>query len=251
MSGEASAIALSGAVLLLAVLLLFLLTRWMGKVEGATFIALILLPIVVYALVSGRLAAFSAPGGWGATFRDAAASEIEPTPILQDAEQLGIVEKGGLAQLADIAEGLDPDLPNALMLRTGADFYQADVIANYIRTLQAVGTATYVVFVDAATGGFVGSANADQILAVLNSDATRSGFMQELRTPGPEPFRGSDFLVRESLRPEDTNTVALEKFLSSGASALVVLNEEGEPVGIVDRNRLMTKLMIELATDEE
>jgi hypothetical protein len=250
MSNEMLAIVSSGAVLLFSVLLLFIVTRVMGKVDGATFVAILVVPVLIYALLSGRLQEFSGPGGWGAKFRTAVADAISITPILEDAQQLSVVEKGGLEQLRSFADTLDPKLPNAVSLRVGAPSYVADVIATYIRTLQGIGSATYVVFVNDATGAFIGSANGAQILALLENPATTGEFMNELQSPGAEPFSRYEFLTRVSLQTSDTNKTALEKFLDSGASALVVVEDGSKPLGIVDRNRLITKLMINLAADE-
>ncbi len=114
--------------------------------------------------------------------------------------------------------------------------------------MQSAGSATYVIFIDFVTKTFVGSANSEQVAALLASDATRDEFMRELEHPGTPPFSRFRFLVRESLAPTDTNTTALDKFLASGAEALVVLDRDGQPTGVVDRNRLMTRLMKTLAT---
>jgi hypothetical protein len=56
------------------------------------------------------------------------------------------------------------------------------------------------------------------------------------------------FLVTESLSPEDSNVVALEKLVNTNADALVIVSDDGRrPIAVVDRNRLVTKLMLKLA----
>ena len=55
-------------------------------------------------------------------------------------------------------------------------------------------------------------------------------------------------LVTESLSPEDSNVVALEKLVNTNADALVIVSDDGRrPIAVVDRNRLVTKLMLKLA----
>jgi hypothetical protein len=251
MSAESLAVVSSGIVLLVALGLLFMLSRAFGKVDGATFIAILLVPLLVYGILSGRLAEFSGPGGWGAKFQAVAEMEIDPTAIVEGAEQLDLVEKGGFDTLRDFAGRLDRKRPNAVSLEVGrSGYYSAEAIQTYIRTLQSAGSATYVIFIDHETKRFIGSANSDQVLALIGSSATRDAFMQELQNPGEgeEPFAEFRFLVRESLTPNDTNSAALDKFLASGAQALVVLDDSGQPSGVVDRDRLMTRLMKTLAT---
>lgn len=240
------------AVLVVAVGVLLVMKRLVGSVDGATFIAVLLIPLIVYAVVSGRVAEFSAPGGWGAKFRSAATSQVESSGIIENVEALQAIEKGGFRELNLAVEQLNPDLPNALTLRVGlSNYYHPDAILRYLKTLMAVGPSTYVVFVANETGGFVGSANASQVVAILEAEPTRDQFMEELVSGGDGAFEELGNLVRQLLKPEDSNSMALQKFLDSNAEALVVVSEDGQkPIGIVDRNRLMTKLMVKLAGDE-
>jgi hypothetical protein len=168
---------------------------------------------------------------------------------VEGAEQLDLVAKGGFDTLREFASRLDRRRPNAVSLEVGrSGYYVPEAIETYIRTLQSVGSATYVIFIDYETKKFIGSANSDQVLALIGSPATRDAFMQELEYPGEEPFAALRFLVQEWLTPNDTNAAALDKFLASGAQALVVLDDSGQPSGVVDRDRLMTRLMKTLAT---
>jgi len=252
LSQEWFAIIVGTAVLVAAVGLLYLVKRLLGAVDGPAFIAILLVPIIAYTLASGQLAEFSGPGGWGAKFRAAATSTVETSGIIQNAEALQAVEKGGLRELQAAVEQLNPDLPNALTLRVGrSGYYVPEVIRQYLTTLMTVGPSTYVVFVADSTGKFLGSANASQVLAVLRSDTTTNDFMSELEYGGENAFGEFNFLIRQSLRPDDRNKAALQKFLDTNAEALVVVSDDGRaPVGIVDRIRLMTKLMVNLAGDE-
>jgi hypothetical protein len=252
-SQEWLAVVVSAVVLLAAVGVLFLMKRLLGSVDGSAFVAILLVPLIVYALVSGRLAEFSGPGGWGAKFRLAATSQVETSDIIENAEALQAVEKGGLRNLRDAVERLNPDLPNALTLRVGRrGYYAPGAIVQYLQTLMAVGPSTYVVFVGETNGQFLGSASASQVIALLESDATRGEFMSELERGNVETaFQGYDFLVRQSLSPGDSNKMALQKFLDTNAQALVVVSSDAKkPIGIVDRDRLMTRLMVNLAGDE-
>jgi hypothetical protein len=244
---------LVGAGVLVAAVGVLLIMKWLvGSVDGATFVAVLLFPLIVYAVVSGRVAEFTGPGGWGAKFRTAATSQVETSGIIENAEDLQAVEKGGLRDLGRAVEQLNPDLPNALTLRVGrSGYYHPEAILRYLKALLAVGPSTYVVFVEYETGQFVGSANASQVVAILEAGPTRDDFMAELESGGEAAFEDLGFLVRESLSPDDSNNQALEKFLDTNADALVVVSVDGQkPVGIVDRNRLMTKLMVKLAGGE-
>lgn len=252
LSQEGFAIFVGAVVLFAAVILLYVVKRMLGSVDGTAYIAILLVPLIAYTLASGQLAEFSGPGGWGAKFRAAATSSVETSEIIENAEALQAVEKGGLRELQAAVERLNPDLPNALTLRVGrSGYYAPDVIRQYLTTLMTVGPSTYVVFVADGTGQFIGSANASQVLAVFGSETTTNDFMYELEYGGETAFGEFNFLIKQSLSPDDPNAVALEKFLDTNAEALVVVSQDGrQPLGIVDRSRLMTKLMVKLAADE-
>jgi len=251
MSTETTAIGAGLAVFVAALALIWGLRKIMGgSIDGAIFIAVLLVPVIVYALVSGRLAEFSGPGGWGAKFRTAATDQVEASAILENVEGLQEVEKGGLSELKRIVRNLDPNLPNALLLRVGrSGYYRPKAIVTYLNSLLTVGPSTYVVFVDNETRRFIASTNASQVLSLLESRRDAGDFMSELEgSASPESFQDYDFLVRQSLSVNDTNADALQKFLDTNADALVVVSEDSKkPIGVVDRNRLITKLMVKLA----
>ena len=140
-------------------------------------------------------------------------------------------------------------MPNALELAVGrGSYYVPDIIKKYLQALMAAGPATYVVFVKADTGQFVGSASGRQVLAALNNPDSAERFMRDLREGGERPFAGMGVLVTESLSPEDSNVVALQKLVDTNADALVIISDDGRrPIAGIDRNRLVTKLMLKLA----
>lgn len=243
----------SAAAALVAAFVILLVMDWVaGAVDGAAFIAILLFPVIVYAVMSGRVAEFSGPGGWGAKFRDAATSTVETDTIDENVEDLQPVMKGGRAQLEAIVQRLNPNLPNALTLRIGrAGYYTAEAIRSYLKALIASGPSTHVIFVSDATGGFIGSAGATQVLAILESDAeVANDFVSDVSYGNVDGLRSLGFLVTASLKPGESNTDALKKFLETNVQALVVVSGDGRtPLGVVDKDRLITKLMVKLAGD--
>ena len=131
-------------VLIAAGFILYFMDRHLGAVDEAIFISLLLVPIIVYALASGRLAEFSGPGGWGAKFRAEATSQVTGNQIIQS-DDLQFLEKGDLRSLSDYVRGLNPNLAAALTLRVGHGGYQKRAIINYLKTLMAAVPSTYVV----------------------------------------------------------------------------------------------------------
>ena len=65
----------------------------------------------------------------------------------------------------------------------------------------------------------------------------------------PRLFVGYGFSVTDALTPDDTNVAALQKFVSTHVDVLVIISKDRrKPIGVLDRDRLMTKLMLKLAS---
>jgi hypothetical protein len=241
--------AIAGVLALgLCIVLLFALDRGFSNVDSVIFVSLLLFPLIIYLLLSGRLQEFSGPGGWGAKFRDLAGAPVEKGKIVEDTVALQTVRKGGLDNLERLISTLDPKLPNALTLRTGGSRYTPQALTKYLQQLMAVGPSSYVVFVNGQQGKFIGSANASQVISLLQDPDAARAFVSTLRREDHAPRL--PFLVTKHLTPDDTNASALRKFLDTNADALVVLSEdETRPIGVVERDRLLTRLMVKLASE--
>jgi hypothetical protein len=246
---EKEAIALGLVTLIVALVVLFALHLSLDHPDSLAFIAVLLFPLIIYVLASGRLQELSGPGGWGAKFQSHAQAAVEIAGIRQDMLPLQALEKGGLEQLSTLVAKLDPDLPNALILNVGeGKHYELRAIQRYLRALLAVGAPSHVVFVDGKTKKFIGSASAHQLLTFLEDPPSANEFMTKLEGK-PNQFTGMGFMVTESLAPDDKNVAALRKFVRTHADALVVTSEDArKPVGVVYRDHLLTNLMLTLAS---
>ena len=98
-TGEANAIIGGVMVLALAIALLLALKRFVGGVDSGIFIALLLVPIAVYSLLSGKIQEMSGGGLW-IKFRDFAQASVATSGIkngiMDEAQALAArLEKGG------------------------------------------------------------------------------------------------------------------------------------------------------------
>ena len=80
MSGDVSGVIAGTAVLALAIALLLGLKRLVGGVDSGVFIALLLVPIAVYSLLSGKIQELSG-GGVALKFKDFAQASVASTSI--------------------------------------------------------------------------------------------------------------------------------------------------------------------------
>ena len=126
-------------------------------------------------------------------------------------------------------------------------YYEIEAIRQYLKAVIAIGALAYVVFVDSNSKKFIGSASANQLIAYLEDHGAAEEFMGKLEGQ-PRLFVGYG-LVTDALTPDDTNVAALQKFVSTHADALVIISKDRrKPIGVLDRDRLMTKLMLKLAS---
>jgi hypothetical protein len=88
----------------LAVLVVGIFLAYVKIGESATLIALLLVPLVVYGIASGRIQEFSAPGGWAAKFRDAVKEKIDPDPVTQESFFLFTMPSGKSAYFACLGD---------------------------------------------------------------------------------------------------------------------------------------------------
>jgi electron transfer flavoprotein alpha subunit len=207
-------------------------------------------------LASGRLTELKGPGGWGAKFQTfqthiqasvGRQDPVEKTEVLSDAEAIQVLT-GPVQELSTLIANLDPGSPSVFILEVGRPHhYKIEAIVQYLKALIAVGAPAYVVFVDTKSGKFIGSTSANQLSAFLANDWAAKEFIAKLEGQ-PRMFTGLGFLVTDSLTSDDTNFTALQKFVGTHSDALVIIEDRRKPIGVVDRNRLMTKLLLKLAS---
>lgn len=93
--------------------------NWLGVKEQAVIVALLLLPLLVYGTVSGRISELTGPGGWGAKFA-ALETEIEKTKSRIEELFLLSMSEVAFSNLTKLHDGwtgdywLDPDLRSGL-----------------------------------------------------------------------------------------------------------------------------------------
>lgn len=131
-SRDLRAFAAAVSATLIGVALVAVLQKGVGIGDSATTVALLLVPLLVYGIVSGRLRELTGPGGWGAKFAEFE-TELEKTKEEVRAIQIalrGILTKhefGPLKALDGIGKvevKKEPNLVNYLHRLDGLNFIQ-------------------------------------------------------------------------------------------------------------------------------
>jgi hypothetical protein len=226
--------------------------RWLKIGDSATFIALLLTPMIVYGVASGKIQEFSAPGGWGAKFREAAQAAVTPTaittPLNDVVQQFEIIQKGGLAELQGLGARLQKDKPIALSFQLGQQNYDVDIASKYIEFLLLSDRDMMVLILDPARH-FVAMTEGTTMLTLLKNQGQQ--ITRALASSDKNFFVNLPGFHTNSIKASDSNAVALEKMRLQNARAIVVVDGQGTPTGVVKRDDVVSSLLEKLATPDK
>lgn len=218
--------------------------------DSVTLIALLIVPLITYGVVSGDIREFTAPGGWGAKFREAASDTIEPVSISQSIDEAQFIAKGSYVQLLDVGENLEPGKPVVLTLQLGRDgYYAADVIAEYIRVLSGNDANLTVVVINSDKTYFA-SADGKYVLNLLQSERQRELFMAALHSNDGAGFTSLSGVADWKIAADKTNSNALKIMQEENTSKLVAVSDDGMPIGLVLRDRIVAQLLVKLSDEK-
>lgn len=244
---DTRALVVAAIVFFVALAVAYLLKRFQIT-DSIGFIAIVVLPLAAYGIVSGYVSKLSAPGGWAAEFREIAGTRIKPSRLVDEVQDLDIIEKAGLDALREAREGLEPGKPVAISLRLGrSGYYSEQAIATYIRAFLTFDPNLTVIFIEAGNGRFVASSNGIAVLAALELQDYDRRFVQALESSDLLALRRLVVLTTNSVDAETTNAQALQMMVADGVDAVVKTDAAGMAVGLVRRDEIISRLMVELA----
>ena len=224
----------------------------MNAGDSATFIALLLTPLLVYGIASGKVQEFTAPGGWGAKFREVAQEPVTPVGLLQLSQaiqQFDIIEKGGLDALAGLGTRLQKGKPIALTFQLGQR-YAVDAAIKYVEFLLLTDNEMSVLITD-PDKRFVAMTEGTTMLTLLRAPNIGQQVISSLANNNRDYFVTLPGFHANSIKATDTNTVALEQMRAQNARAIVVVDNDNRPTGVVKRDDIVARLLEKLATPEK
>lgn len=236
------------AVFLGAVAVAWLLRRYQIT-DSIGFITVVILPVAAYGVASGYIAKISLPGGWAAEFRQVATAKVRPAALTEEVRNLDVIEKGGVGAIQSYREAHVAGEPIAISLRLGRQgYYSSDAIVQYIRAFLSFDPLLTVIFIDDATGKFVASSSAVSVLAALEVRDYEGGFMRAIETADLLSLGRNVALTTDFVRSDTSNADALQIMVKAGADAIIKVDDAGVAVGLVRRDDIVSRLMLELAS---
>jgi hypothetical protein len=224
---------------------------WFAKsvagLEGdGVLVALLVIPLVVYAVASGRLEELRG-GGIEARFARVASATVVPESAQLPVEAVYGVEKANPRELPAVLDRLsDETVPVGLTLvvRQGGR-YTVPALRRYLAALGQLRTFKFVVFVD-------GEGRFEAYMPHWHLDAILAGprggaFVRDLNNGRIGSIRRYPGVVRNAITTKHTNEHALREMERQGLEAIVVVDEERKVVGVVEREKVLSTMILALS----
>jgi len=245
---EVRAIGISLLFLVFGFLVIWLIKAVLNIEGDAVFVSLLLIPVLVYMVISGKLKELKGPGGLEAKFTEAASESINASSetVEPSIDDMQIVAKAGVHALQEQRQKLNEAKPIVMTMELGRrGYYNTEAVLEYIKNLSQFRNFKFVVFLDEGKRfvaympplAFRGLLSMPELgyefINVINE-----GHLQDLlRYPG---------VVRETISTESTDAEALSEMSKQNLEALVVIDENRNLKGVVEREQVLSRMMLAL-----
>lgn len=233
-------------------IVMVLVMKMMVSMEAGTIITALLVPLLAYLLLSGAITEFGF-GGVKAKFNLAASAEItlpkpgEMVPDSKDFDQVG--QEGGAALEKMLRKyNLSEAKPIILSLKLGRGDYERVQTAGFIESLSSHRSFKLVVFLDrydrviaympfwAVTRLLTDEEEGERFISLINDK--NDNHEQKLRKlPN---------VVAKPLSMRSTNAEALRQMTALNLDTLAVVDADGHLRGVVERDDVVSKMMLML-----
>jgi hypothetical protein len=244
--------AILGSILFLVLGFLIL---WIAKTkfniqQDAILVSLILIPVLLYLILSGKLQEFSA-GGVSAKFNDAAQKQIIKDENVEPL-QIKTLMKGDMRFLEGYLAHLSSHTTEytALAVILGHDYshnYTNVGLLEYLEKMSRYPNFKFLIVFDQAEAVFayVPVSRAIQILKAETAEENGRGPFTTAINEGRKTTLLHNYeLIKPTVLSTDTNLKALEKMTEKKMDALIVTDKNRMLKGLVEREQLLSKLIL-------
>jgi hypothetical protein len=245
---ELRAIGISLLFLLIG-LLVILATKAMLITAGDTvFVSLLLIPLLTYVIVSGRVSEFKAPGGLEvklATMSNAPVEDMSSKNMkMLGEEEITIVSEGGLHGL----EALKPsDTSKAILLKiVMGRHYDHTTLREKVDHLLEYRTFKFAIFVN--TGNrFIAYISSSVLHLILDSDDRAQKLLKIIATGNVSELWNFPGVVTQSISAQEKTMNALKAMMDNNLEAIPLLDENEEIKAFIERERILSEMLLAMA----
>jgi hypothetical protein len=258
---ERRAILLAALFLVVALVTIFLESIVMDLTGDVLAVTLLLLPVVVYLIVSDRIKELRLFGGLEAKFRDTAQSSVEPAwehVEARPAETQAAAEKGEMDLVMPPHE-MDDAKPLILTLRLGGIYHPQSLLNKvYGQHGQTDGQEPLshhrnfkfvaILDEDERMEAYLPHWRLRQILEDKNLGKKFVDLLQDRHAASIRQYPG---VVTQAITTQDSNAATLQEMLDQNLEALIVVDRERRLHGVVERDQILSKLLLSLVARNE
>lgn len=245
---ELKAISFSLAFLSLAFLSMWFLKDIMQIDRDTVYVAVLLIPALVYMIVSGRITEFKGPGGLAAKFAEAAKEAVSAASekVEPSIEQMQTIAKDSRQELERKRREINESRPIIMTMTLGkTNYYNRVVVLDYIEVLSQFRNFKFVVFVD-GEGRFVAYMPSWAVKGLLSKPELGNAFIEAINRGSSEELFSYPGVVKDTISTQSTNAEALREMTKQNLEALVVIDEKRGLKGVVERDQVLSKMMLAL-----
>jgi hypothetical protein len=215
-----------------------------GMQQEAIFVAFLLLPLLVYVIVAGRLVEFKA-FGTEAKFASVAQQSVEPVSgsIQPSIEEIEVVAKLGLTELQERKALLDESKPIILTLVLGRQDYHVISLEKYVDALSQYRSFKGTVILKNDGSFLVYYPSRSLILNATSGHA----FIENVKNNDENALLNYPGAIKRTVTKEASNIEALKEMTLQNADTLIVTNSDKKVAGVVERQQLISKLLLAMA----
>ena len=244
---EVRAIVISALFLAAGCIVLWFAKTVLGIQGDAVLISLLIIPVLIYVIVSGKLEEFKAPGGVEAKFVKVANESVSAASetVKPSREDMQIVLKSSSALLEKKREELNESQPIVMIMELGKGGYGREMALGYLEVLSQFRNFKFVVFVD-INKRFLGYMPSWAVKSLLSKHELGEEFIDVINTGKFSELFRYPGVVTETISTQWTNVEALREMTRRNLEALVVIDENKQLVGVVEREQILSKMMLSL-----
>ena len=253
-------------VLGFGVFVLWAITRFVNQTETSigdvVLASLLVMPILIYAIVSGKLTELKGPGGVEAKFTAAATTPVAETAS-HDAvsfdELLTVPADSGQDQLEKGQEQLGKRVrrftevqPIVLVITIGEDNYRKgsehkhiESLQTYVAQLSRSRNFSLVAFLD-KYNNFVAYMPSWVINNRLSDDHRAKEFFDVIKQGDRQKLFEYPGILHDTISPNAPNSEALRKMVTSNLDTIVVVDENNRLKGVIEREQVVSKMVLAL-----
>lgn len=249
-SKELNAIASSLGFLAVGIIVVYVMKTYLALEGDNLFVSLLLIPVVIYLVLSGRLSELRA-GDLSLVFNQAMKETVMPSlsSVELPIEPMEAVTKGGYSPLQETMRRLSrlkETKPVTLTLNLGRG-YVDEAIEFYISSLSQFPSFRFVVLLD-ERDKVVGYFPVNAFLLIIRNEDVAGRFIGNIRDGDLDELNQFPGIITETVSPKASNIEALETLQKGDYDALLVVDETGNLRGVVQRDKIIGNMLLSMAS---